>query len=187
MFHDSIIDHKIARRHLVRCINNSTISDKVYNHNELDDIKIHDQTYTIMFLNNQLWDKITYEIETPYITRQDFIRKFNLSPNESTRIYNLINIDNREYINCNIFCKFITTYFNIDELKHLYIILYCSSSSRRQKIIEKRRSSSLTKTTVQSPKPVNIEIPKPKPIHNNILPQKNKDTTYDIIKMLFCC
>ena len=51
MFHDSIIDPKIARRHLVRCINNSNIPGKVYNHNELDDIKIHDQTYTIMFLN----------------------------------------------------------------------------------------------------------------------------------------
>jgi len=190
MFQSSIIEPKIARRHLIRTINSYILNNKTYNHNSLDNIKIHNQEFTIMFLNNQLWDKITDGISTSYITRQDFIRKFNLSPNESTRIYNLINVDKAEYINCDSFCKYIVTNFSITQLKYLYMILY-SSSTRRQKRIEKRRSSSL----IKKEKPIVIEIiakPVIKSSSNthitNIIKEEDKKSNYELFKSwLFCC
>ena len=179
---DSLILPEIARRHFLRW----AMSNKFRNNpnpdiNIFDEIKVHGISYTISFLNHQLWDKLVCNIKS----------KKKIGP-KSLSITDLMLYFNRDEL---VISKFLYKFKiqkltqetldsiilrldDVNKLKQLYCILYTTKRRNRRKLLNRRCVSMCSPELkpihpIIEPLPIAIAKPVNKTNVNKIVNSKN--------------
>ena len=171
----SILDSIIARRHFIRIVN-TYVFDQTYTHNIFDTLIIQNQEYTLMFLINEYYDRMTENIHVD-IDKHQFRKIFHLKHNVSDRIFSTIT--KKKLFSNEEFADLVLTKLSISQLVELFTLLY-AIGKRRQILRQKRRSSSLTRAA-------KTESPKAKAQKKKITPIEIEKTRFEKIKSFLCC
>lgn len=137
MYSPSVVSPSVARRSFVRWLrmNHGLSKVRTQNCGIFDTVTLHGQSYTISFLTNQMWDRMTDDIAGD-IGRPEVIPRYFHIPSDELREY-------MPRLSLDDFSDLVLRARSSVVLVSLFSILYASGSRIRR--IRHRRSSSLTK------------------------------------------
>ena len=162
MLSDSIVLPQIAKRHFIRwLLSNTFLPNTNQEINLFDELRIHNNNYSIHFLNQQLWDKLTYniknkEIGSKSLSKKDISNYFNIDLISISVKFKSLNITE---LNLEILDKLVLRSESKKNLLNLYCILYSSSERRNRRRLISRRSSSLSSPELKPSKPSSDPLP----------------------------